>query len=69
MIKVKNPNAPRLRHGKYRSSPPMDEIRCLPDDMLEKLPDFMIANEYAKVEFLDPVDVRRLELDRIILLE
>jgi len=73
MGKVKtepNPHAPILTNPGYESIPSIDELAKMTDEQLSNVENFtVIRRGFGEVTFLQPVDVRDLNLDEIIVFE
>ena len=67
-IKETKTYMPKLTKKGYECKPSLREMARMSEKELARLPSFEISNEHAKIEFEGPVDVRGLNLDRIVCL-
>ena len=66
---VENPNAPRLEQSNYRTEPAIEILKAMNDDQLSKVENFSVLNEWGRVHFLEPVDLRGVNICKVIVLK
>lgn len=67
-IKETKTHLPTLTKKGYECKPTLREMGRMSEMELANLPSFEIWNEHARIEFEGPVDIRGLNLDRIVCL-
>lgn len=60
---------PKLTKEGYGMNPPLHHLSRMTEEELSSVPEFTIWNQYAKIKFEEPVDLRNLDLDRIVNLQ
>nr|BAI77472.1 micronuclear nucleoporin MicNup98A [Tetrahymena thermophila] len=69
IIEIFVSEAPVLKNDKYKCSPSVYEMRHWPIEELQSVNQFIIQNQYGKIEFENPVEITRQDLDKIVIIE
>ncbi|KAL4469855.1 hypothetical protein ABPG72_011076 [Tetrahymena utriculariae] len=69
IIEIFVSEAPVLKNDKYKCSPSIQEMRHRPIEELQSVNQFTIQNQYGKIEFENPVEITRQDLDKIVIIE
>ncbi|KAL4429735.1 hypothetical protein ABPG74_001421 [Tetrahymena malaccensis] len=69
IIEIFVSEAPVLKNDKYKCSPTIYEMRHWPIEELQSVSSFTIQNQYGKIEFENPVEITRQDLDKIVIIE
>lgn len=57
---------PKLTKPGYFCSPSIDEMKLMNEEQLKNIKKFSIFNEHARIDFMVPIDVTNLDLDKIV---
>lgn len=57
---------PQLRRAEYETEPSMVKIMRMTEDELANVENFTIKNQHGKITFEGKVDLRMLDLDRLV---
>lgn len=64
--KVANPEVLPKRSQKYTTKPSFMQLEKMTEEELSAVPDFTVVSEYATLQFEDPVDLRGVDIDKVI---
>jgi len=57
---------PKLTRAGYSMQPNLAKLARMTNNQLSRVEDFQIQNEFVKIQFQKPVDLREADLDKIV---
>ena len=68
-VKAKKNSHYPSKSKKFQTIPNYEQILTMTDDELRSVPDFVVENEYGRIQFIEPVDLSEVDLDETIIMQ